>query len=504
MTACPCLLWLVFAVTAQAFQANLTTGNSGDASHKRGWTPQPDGRGTLDILWSCAFTMSLCSWSIICMNMPGAKESKYLVLWRKFALTALGIACPEVILEMAAGQWVRARQCVRDFNSDDVEQPRSDTQDPQCMNTIEKANVKEKWTMEMAFFADMGGFRLQTRNRDPFPIDARQLLYLVRNGYVQQPVFKPQMIDDKNKVDVLLRAIILCQISWFLVSVVGRWAQHLVVTTAELTTVSFIFCSAITEIFWWHKPADVVMAEIIKIDADVDDILKRASQPPDAWKMTPLDFASREEWWWSKAWWNFLNILRKMHISFGSEGRPIDRIADSCQRVLPRREQYLLLAITTGCFAVFFIAWNDDFPTETERMFWRACCIIMMSLLYVGLAISECVQAYNVFQRRSQGASPSSLTPRSGLLENGWFKLERLRQFVKQLDKALNKVRNNSPDDDPELYVPLRVILPLYVMGFSYFFCRTFILIEDALELRSLPASAYASVDWEKFWPHIG
>ncbi|KAL8689568.1 MAG: hypothetical protein Q9218_004786 [Villophora microphyllina] len=430
-----------------------------------------------------------------------------MVLWRKFALTALGIACPEVILEMAAGQWVRARQCVREFNSDDLEQMQATTQQHQRTKATEKGGTKEIWTMEMAFFADMGGFRLQTKNREPFPIDARQLLYLVRKGYVQLPVFKPQMIDDKNKVDVLLRAIILCQISWFLISVIGRWAQHLVVTTAELTTVSFIFCSALTELFWWHKPADVVMAEVIEIDVEVNEILANAGQDPNAWKMTPLDFASREEWWWSKAWWNFLNILRKMHCSFGSEGRPIDRIADSCQRVLPRREQYLLLAITTGCFAVFFIAWNDDFPTATERMFWRASCITMMSLLYVGLAISEVVQAYNIFQRRSQQASPGLSTPRSGIPAHGNWptpKFGRIKRLVKRLDKTFNKVRNNSPDDDPELYVPLRVILPLYVMGFAYFFCRTYILIEDALELRSLPASAYASVNWEKFWPHLG
>lgn len=42
---------------------------------KQGWTPGPDGRGTLDIIWSCGVTMVLCSWSILCMNMPGPKES---------------------------------------------------------------------------------------------------------------------------------------------------------------------------------------------------------------------------------------------------------------------------------------------------------------------------------------------------------------------------------------------------------------------------------------------
>ncbi|KAL9589377.1 MAG: hypothetical protein Q9203_001842 [Teloschistes exilis] len=177
--------------------------------------------------------------------MPITKEFKYTVLRRKLALTALGILGPEIILEMAMNQWVRARQCVRDFNSEDLEQSQTYSQDHQRGNATEKGSAKEVWTMKMAFFVDMGGLRLQTRNCEPFPLDARQPLYLVRKGHIQQPVFKPRMIDDENKVDVLLRAIILCQISWFLITVIGRWAQNLVVTTVELTTVSFIWQLAV-------------------------------------------------------------------------------------------------------------------------------------------------------------------------------------------------------------------------------------------------------------------
>ncbi|KAL8727496.1 MAG: hypothetical protein Q9166_006020 [cf. Caloplaca sp. 2 TL-2023] len=443
------------------------------------------------------------------MNVPGEKELKYQVLWRKSALNFLGIVCPELILEMAAGQWLRARQCVRDFNKSAIEQCQIDIEkhNPQHIASENPPNdscTKDKWNMKMAFFADMGGFRLRTKEQESFPIDARQLYYLISRGYIKQRFFKPRMLDDKKKVDGLLRTIILCQISWFLISVMGRWAQQLAVTTAELTTVSFILYSAVTAIFWWHKPADVVMAETIDFDINVHEILIREFQPLDQWRMTPLDFASREEWWWSRAWWNLLNILRKMHMSFGSE-KPIDRIADSGQRVLPKREQYMILAISTICFAVFFIAWNHDFPTRTEMIFWRAVCVILISMLYVGLAISELVQAYFVFQGRGlQGP----VTPRTGVLQTTNRAprqyLKKLRRIGRQIDRALNEVRNKSPDKDPDLYIPLRVILPLYVMGFVYCFCRFYILIADAVELRSLPPSAYASVDWQKFWPHLG
>ncbi|KAL8894164.1 MAG: hypothetical protein Q9192_004557, partial [Flavoplaca navasiana] len=223
--------------------------------------------------------MSLCSWSILCLNMPGTKESKWVVLWRKFAITGLGVLCPEIMPTTAVGQW-------------ESQQPAG----------AEKSSLGEKqiWTMQMAYFADIGGFRLRTKNGDEFPLNAKQIYYLTTKGYIKQPIYRPRLIDDKNKVNVVLRTIILCQISWFLISIIGRWVQRLFVTTAELTTVSFILCSTVTAGFWWHKPADVVMAEIIKIDVDTDTILNKAGIGPeerDEWRMTPLDFVSRKEWW---------------------------------------------------------------------------------------------------------------------------------------------------------------------------------------------------------------
>jgi len=121
--------------------------NTQDPNLKQGWTPQPEGRGALDILWSCLITMVLCSWSTLCMNMPGPSESRTQILWRRLALTALGFLCPELIFEIALGQWLSARQSVTDFNS----------------SGFGNRSVKGGWTMKEAFFTDMGGFILHTR-----------------------------------------------------------------------------------------------------------------------------------------------------------------------------------------------------------------------------------------------------------------------------------------------------------------------------------------------------
>lgn len=48
--------------------------------------------------------------------------------------------------------------------------------------------------MRHAFYADGGGFLLQLPNEDwpPFPVDAKQLHYLVSNGFVDYPEMREE------------------------------------------------------------------------------------------------------------------------------------------------------------------------------------------------------------------------------------------------------------------------------------------------------------------------
>jgi hypothetical protein len=61
------------------------------------------------------------------------------------------------------------------------------------------------WTMTHAFFADMGGFILQTPDWKPFPLDAEQLYYMVSQGYLKYPEVDKEAIDDKDKADGVAR-----------------------------------------------------------------------------------------------------------------------------------------------------------------------------------------------------------------------------------------------------------------------------------------------------------
>lgn len=47
------------------------------------------------------------------------------------------------------------------------------------------------------FFLDIGGFLLESPGSEMFPIDAEQLFWLVKNGYVAYPDLDAEDIEDR-------------------------------------------------------------------------------------------------------------------------------------------------------------------------------------------------------------------------------------------------------------------------------------------------------------------
>jgi hypothetical protein len=64
--------------------------------------------------------------------------------------------------------------------------------------------------MTHAFYADMGGFSVEGPGVEtPFPVDATQLFFLVKQGYVEYPEITRDDIDDRNKSDGFARWVLI-------------------------------------------------------------------------------------------------------------------------------------------------------------------------------------------------------------------------------------------------------------------------------------------------------
>ena len=169
---------------------------------QQGWTPQPDGRGTIDIISRASLPSFCCCWTVLCLNVPPPTWGRWKRLLEKTLVACLGIVGPEFILQLSFGQWMSARRSVEDF----------------------KRLGYSDWSMAHAFLADMGGFVLHARDWVPFPLDAKQVHYLVvRDIYhTLQWDWTSQLSMIRTEGDGVVRFITICQILWFSLNCIGR------------------------------------------------------------------------------------------------------------------------------------------------------------------------------------------------------------------------------------------------------------------------------------------
>ena len=452
-----------------------------NAYQKQGWTAPPNGRGTIDIIWNCLLTLFLSCWSVLVVNVPKPESASWRLLWQKFVLVGLCALAPEIVFQSALAQWLSARRSVRLFH---------------------ESGYKD-WTLRHGFYADMGGFHLRPPDWKTFPIDAKQLHYLVIRGYLSYPNLSDTQIRDKNKIDGMLRLITLAQTTWFLLTFILRASQGLAVTALELSTSAFVSFSLATTLCWMKKPADVQSPEYLETTTKLTEILENGGE--DARRVyyyTPLDFVSRKEWYWSKIWSNGLNMLRKMRILVPSTNPPITHFPNTVIPAIDRLPYGVFVVLSLGYFAIFIAGWNLEFPTEVERTLWRAA-----SLTALASCLAECI-ALQIFctwlpllkdslppgerLKKGQDTSPPEAKART--------KASRLPAILNLL--AFRMV-NNSLLQDPELDTPLGLVISTWLCGVFYSSSRAYIFVADFMEIRLLPQSAYQDVNWSGLWPHL-
>jgi hypothetical protein len=118
------------------------------------YVSSPNTRGTLDILWSCSFTIIACTWTIQHLNVPEqpsfdpqdvswhqALKWKLNGLWRSIKWMFVTIIAPEYILGKAVADLYAAHQSKKE---------------------MQECAIKDgvEWSLTQAFFANMGGFVL--------------------------------------------------------------------------------------------------------------------------------------------------------------------------------------------------------------------------------------------------------------------------------------------------------------------------------------------------------
>jgi len=322
-----------------------------------GWTNEPNERGTINLLWSCFLVIFTSVWTVIHLNLPAKDDGRARVLARKLRWVAMAILAPDLVTLNSAAQWRRATDSVLE---------------------MQKLG-HNSWTLEHAFFADSGGFWLESSDYPAFPVTAASVYYLVKENYIPCPSITKEQIWDKSKADRFAKGFALLQSFWMVMQSIARTTEGLPISPLELFTLAFVVSTLMSYFFWFHKPQNVAVATTLRLNSSASSIatvLREAGpQAAHPFADTPLDFIEKPLQVWKR---------RPMLQRFDLKQRPLQRLPnDTITPTIISDMRWWEVTLVVGPSiihsAIHILGWNFVFPTRIEQYLWRAAALTLAS-----------------------------------------------------------------------------------------------------------------------------
>jgi hypothetical protein len=293
-----------------------------------------------------------------------------------------------------------------------------------------------------------------------------------------------------KKYDGFARTLAQMQSAWFALNCLARFAQGLPITTLELTVLAFFVPTLGIVYFWKDKPSDIHTTKTLRLRMTVEELRTQAlaSEP---WFETPLDFVAREEWHGSLIYTYWLNLplfryARKVFMGPNAVAKPITSISDMALPPLSLGLEFIEAAFSVPFLGINFVAWRWHFPTPQEQWLWRVSSLALGFTFGFGCAAHALCHLWRPIGKAQLEARE-----------------QRALSKTSVMTRLAVRMRNNSSDDDPNLDIPLRILLPGMSLMLLYVVCRLYIFVEDGLAFRSQPKGVYESIDWMQYLPHI-
>ncbi|RYP75180.1 hypothetical protein DL771_002505 [Monosporascus sp. 5C6A] len=203
------------------------------------WVVEPGGRGTWSLLYSCVFTLALCVYSAIHLNVPPPGD-RFHYYRRKTVWVLIAIFAPEVVLFTAWSQWLSATTLCRKLNEGRA------PDDP------------DRVDLTFGYFVVQGGLAVDVSefsNFETLTLAPSGVLLLASRGYVLD--IRREAIDDKSKANLLAKGLICFQVTWMVVQAIARKAFGYPIALLELHTLVHVFCALLMYGLWMNKSMDV-------------------------------------------------------------------------------------------------------------------------------------------------------------------------------------------------------------------------------------------------------
>ena len=301
---------------------------------------------------------------------------------------------------------------------------------------------------------------------------------LVQNEEIEYPIATREEIQDRSKGDAVTKALVVLQTTWFLLQCAARGSQHLALTELELATAAFAVLNIIIYALWWDKPLDVQCHIVVRRRSARDsareaspDQNRGGSQRAEDIGVSPrqeLQRWARSLGWLRGAWDGLRSVFRGWTWKGVGDGlesviKPFDdmMMGDDDEEtrtffVVGSSDDHGLSLVFGGFLVtlvfggIHCVAWSFTFPSHTEQLLWRISSIAItgVPLAWVGILF-----IFNLFDNDN---------PVSTILDT-----------------------------------------TLILLTFLYPVSRILLLVLSLTTLRSLPPSAYQTVQWTTFLPHV-
>jgi hypothetical protein len=253
--------------------------------------------------------------------------------------------------------------------------PREHRRPPRSQEIVITYSILQHWTLTHAYLANMGGL-LHTKYYNPcLAKDTRYVALTGRklsrnytwitNHPLRGLILSKDDIDDRSKADFLVKAIAVVQISWLLLTLLARAVLSLPVTQLEIATAAFAIFAIATYAATFWKPKDV--SQPILLPCEVSGT--------SSWR-------TDERYDWSQSFFGRLLAPATTHQK-EKNIRDTDRIKNDVVW-MPRDTQrfsavplvFVLMAISSFMFGgLHCLAWNFEFPSQTELILWRVASV---------------------------------------------------------------------------------------------------------------------------------
>ena len=425
-----------------------------------GFAPEPDGRGTVSLIWQCLLTIFLCTFTVLHFDVPRAPVGRWETTKWSTVWVICGLLAPESVCFKSYRELVTATKFRDSWN---------------------KFPGSRSITLKQAFFLIAGGLKVECFQRRPDAkldnfLDVNVFCYDMINFPEEGHWFKSRIIqsisasndipsddqiDASSKADVMTKLIAIFQAAWTLAQVVTRLASKLEVSLLEVLTTGLIVATVMSYAFWFRKPYNIgearshVLPEkfraiqsgwMFKSEHQVPFTQSQLYDMP--WHI--FDSAPFTKWTGLK-----FTLDPQLEYLRGHLGRPGRSPPAAVVHQLPVMVFGLALAAT------HLAAWSYPFPTSIEAWMWRAASI------FLGLGpIFYCALGHVMYS---------------------WTEVE-------------------PPPDKRQRYFVINTCLAIAILLviFTYAIARAYMVVEVFLSLRAAPRGIYQTPDWTKYWFHIG